>query len=184
MYIAIFLFIALYIYVVLKSQGVNIAWCTIMLLTFEGIYAYTQTEELREIFIQKKYSVWQDYIYLITSQFIYISVFSVPILIAELIMGTTILNVIVMYLSIMSSVIVFTTIGIMFPSKHENPFSAFVGTVIVILWLICIIVAYILIDKEIALYIMFVASLLLAIKLAVVGMGKLLKIRRCSCKIL
>ena len=173
--------IAMYIYVVLKGQDVQMAWCTILLLTFGGTYAYNQSEELRGILMQKKYSVWRDYVYLISSQLVYISVFSIPILAIEVATGTTIWKILLMYLSILASVIVFTTIGIMFPSKQENPFSAFIGTVIIILWLVCIIVAYILINKEVALYIMLAASIVLAIRLAVVGMDKLLKIKRCSC---
>ena len=132
--------------------------------------------------MQKTYSVWRDYVYLISSQIVYISAFSLPILITEIVTGTTVWNVVVMYVSIATSIVVFTTIGIMFPSKQENPFSAFVGTVIVILWLVCILVAYILINKEISLYIMLVASIIFAIRLAVVGMDKLFKIKRCSCK--
>lgn len=106
----------------------------VMLYAVNGIYMCIQTEGIRSLFYQKDYDVVKDYMYLIFSQIIYTYIVSVPFTIVALVKGSTIKNILLMYV-IMFCITVFSTfIGIVFVPKKENPISIMAGLVTIIIF--------------------------------------------------
>lgn len=135
-----YLIISIALYALLIIAKVPNAIYIMILLSVNGIYSYIQTESLRMISIQKKYSAIKDYYYLIISQYIYISLVSIPFVIISCIVEKNIKSNMMIFPAIALSVIIFTLIGIIIPPKRENPFTAIIGFAIILLIISIIII--------------------------------------------
>lgn len=135
-----YLIISIALYALLIITKVPNAIYIMILLSVNGIYSYIQTESLRMISIQKKYSAIKDYYYLIISQYIYISLVSIPFVIISCILEKNIKSNMMIFPTIALSVIIFTLIGIIIPPKRENPFTAIIGFAIILLIISIIII--------------------------------------------
>ncbi|WP_017472494.1 hypothetical protein [Amphibacillus jilinensis] len=101
-----------------------------------GLYMYSQTDRIRIIYFQLKYSAIKDYSCMIFSQFLFLLLISVPILMIQLFFYQTIFSInetLSIFLSLFLANIFSTLIGILFPGKKENPFSPFVGVLVMVI---------------------------------------------------
>lgn len=125
-YIIISIMIYFYLFLFTKTQA-NLA---LLLPSLVGIYFFIQTDSIRWHYLKNKYNIFLDYIFLLLSQFLFIVVVSLPFVIFEIMIKTDILRIFSFYGMLITSIILFTLIGILFPPKRENPFSVFLGLVI------------------------------------------------------
>ena len=125
-------FIALFIFCMTIVMKVEYGYYAILILSLNSLYGFVQTDELRYIAMQRKYSVFKDYMLLIASQVYYISLLAMPICLFNGIYTRDINFVGGLMLAIIFSVIFFSMAGIFFPARNENPFSAMFGIVFVL----------------------------------------------------
>lgn len=170
--------IALFLYVILKIGGSDYASMALTLLTVDGIYAYEQSESLRQMFRQKEYSIGRDYLYLLGGQSAYIGLLSLPVAIVELVLGGALWTVFQMYLSIFCAILFFTMVGILFPAKQENPFSALVGMVFIVILAVMAGLLYLMVDNILAIALLAAVMLAGAVWISLAGMKKLYRERR------
>jgi hypothetical protein len=170
---ALFLFLLL---IIGKSER---AYFSITILTINGMYAYIQSENIRYMLNIKKYKVLEDYIYLVFGQFIYISILSIPVLLINIFIFKNIGSCLMLFPIILVSIILFTMVGIIFPAKNENPFSAFLGISILILISISLIIIFFVLKlSQVAMLLIFGAILLLSIYLSLLGLKRLNQVKR------
>lgn len=106
------------------------------LVTTSGLYIYTQTDSIRINYYRFNYSAIKDYINLIISQYLYILITSLPILILGLIINKGNVNLydtLIIFGQLLLIIILSTLIGILFPAKKDNPFSPFIGFLIIVI---------------------------------------------------
>lgn len=106
------------------------------IVTTSGLYIYTHTDSIRINYYRFNYSAIKDYINLIISQYIYIFMASLPILILELLININNVNFydnLNIFGQLFLVILLSTLIGILFPTKKENPFSPFIGFLIMII---------------------------------------------------
>ena len=99
-----------------------------------GLYSYAQTDSIRFLSFKLNYHAFKDYISLILSQMIYLAVISIPLIFIQLAVDSSqlIVNELgQLSLNLSFAVILSTGIGILFPATKENPFSPFIGILIV-----------------------------------------------------
>lgn len=163
--ICIFLFIYSFILDISKAEYI------VLLLSVNGIYSYIQTESLRIIQFQKEYNVIKDYIYLILSQIIYISLVSIPFVLVSFITGNTTMYCLLIYPSIIVSVILFTLAGIIFPPKGENPFTVIIGFIIIFIAFISVLmICFVFNFNTRNMVIVLIATVIFSIYYSIIGM--------------
>lgn len=117
------------------TNGMVNPFNAIILLGTLGVYTYMQTDNIRMIFYQFKYNVWMDYGALLSSQLLYLLCISTPLFVLHFMLSSqssmfsvsSYLDVIV---TVLMTILTATYGGIIFPTKKENPFSAFMGMVL------------------------------------------------------
>ncbi|WYJ97551.1 hypothetical protein DOK67_0001860 [Enterococcus sp. DIV0212c] len=122
--------LTIYLYLLLFT---NIqASLAFLIPTIVGIYLFIQTENIRWYYSKKEYNVFWDYFNLIFSQYLFLSIVSSPFVLVELLFKKNVKEIFSFCFVLFLSILLFTLIGILFPPKRENPFSVFVGFVVVI----------------------------------------------------
>lgn len=172
--------ISVCIYLILKMNRIENSIYSMAILTVNSIYAYVQTENIRFIILQKRYSLYRDYLYIIISQLTYMFVFSFPVVMIELITNYDIKGIFILYLTMIGMVIIFSMVGIVFPAKQENPFSAIIGSGLVIVVFLLVGIAYMHINNKFVLYGSICVSEAVAITVSFLGMKKILYQNRCE----
>ncbi|MCR5640880.1 MAG: hypothetical protein K6G04_05940 [Lachnospiraceae bacterium] len=171
-------FIALFLYGMLLFMNMENAYYTILIVTLNALYAYVQTYSLRYVLMQKRYHVFYDYGLLVLSQVLYITLLSVPICVVQVVRSGSILFVRDLLVAIIFSVVFFTMAGILFPAKSENPFSAMMGILfLLIIGIMAVAVCFFLKLNEmgtmVVMFLLSVASILVSC----IGMTNLYKKR-------
>ena len=167
-------FIAVFSYVITIVMKIDKGYYVILILSLNSLYAYVETESLRNIIIQKKYSVVKDYCRIIMSQIIYISVLAIPVCIVDIFLNKEILFIVDLFVAIIFSVVFFTMAGILFPAKNENPFSAMVGIMfIIMIGLIAVSVCFFLKLNEKSIIVFMVLLSVASVSISIFGMNKL-----------
>ena len=167
-------FIAVFSYVITIVMKIDKGYYVILILSLNSLYAYVQTESLRNIIIQKKYSVVKDYCRIIMSQIIYISVLAIPVCIVDIFLNKEILFIVDLFVAIIFSVVFFTMAGILFPAKNENPFSAMVGIMfIIMIGLIAVSVCFFLKLNEKSIIVFMLLLSAASVSISIFGMNKL-----------
>ncbi|WP_342542079.1 hypothetical protein MHH33_13985 [Paenisporosarcina sp. FSL H8-0542] len=100
-------------------------------LAFNGIYHYVNTNSIRKLWWKTNYTVWKDYVFLISSQILYILFISLPLVIIVLIFNTSLTTNFMALASVTVAVFLFTLVGILFPPYDDNPFSVIISFVII-----------------------------------------------------
>lgn len=110
----------------------------LMLIALLGLYTYAQTDGIRLISYKLNYRASYDYLCLIFSQIVYVSIISLPLLLLHVLLSDTLFPLISylnVYFNIIITIIVTTYAGILFPTKKDNPFSPFIGTIMTMIFL-------------------------------------------------
>lgn len=122
-----YIILSLLIYIVLMFNRTKYAYYAFLLLMVNSIYFYIQTNEIRLLYLQKEYNVFKDYFMVLYSQIKYITGISLPFVLINNISYFNIKGVLLFYLILISGIILFIMVGILFPPKYENPFSVILG---------------------------------------------------------
>lgn len=127
-YIGVSYIIFLYLFMDNKSEYSLYA---LLPLAFNGIYHYVNTNSIRKLWWKTNYTVWKDYVFLISSQILYILFISLPLVIIVLIFNTSLTTNFMALASVTVAVFLFTLVGILFPPYDDNPFSVIISFVII-----------------------------------------------------
>lgn len=130
--------ISLFLFGMMQMAKIENGCYAILILALNALYAYVQTDELRYLTMQKKYSVGRDYVLLIGTQVFEILILSMPMIIITVVTTGKITFLLLFVVSVIFSVIFFTMAGILFPAKNENPFSAITGILFLVLILMAV----------------------------------------------
>ncbi|HSH23920.1 MAG TPA: hypothetical protein VLA13_00060 [Massilibacterium sp.] len=103
----------------------------VIIMAFNSIYSFTQSETLRMNMYKLHYNALKDYLYLISSQLIVIYTISIPLLILGLIVNQSYIHVLIPYLVMTFGTLIFVMAGILFPPYHDNPFSVVTSVAVV-----------------------------------------------------
>ncbi|WP_277678072.1 hypothetical protein [Gracilibacillus dipsosauri] len=106
---------------------------TMILLSFNGIYSFIHSQNLRQMMYKFDYVAWKDYLYLLVSQLIIIYLVSIPLLLSGFIMITTVIHFIIPYVVVTFGVLIFVLAGILFPPYNDNPFSVITSIAVVMI---------------------------------------------------
>jgi|GEM_PF-2781859 len=126
---ALFIFLKRYV----MTAGIINPFNAVMLVALLGLYTYTQTDKIRMIAYKLNYRCWYDYFALIFSQMLFISFLSILFFIVDLFISNTrfvVTSYLNIYFNTFITVLVTTYAGVLFPTKKENPFSPFMGTIL------------------------------------------------------
>lgn len=167
-------FIAVFIYLITIVMKIDKGYYIILILSLNSLYAYVQTESLRYIMIQKKYSVVKDYYRIIMSQIMYISLLAIPLCIVDIFLKKELYFIIDLFIAIIFSVVFFTMAGILFPAKNENPFSAMVGILfILMIGLIAVSICFFLELNNTSIIVFMILLSVSSVIVSIFGMNKL-----------
>lgn len=169
-------FIALFIYAISIALKVEYGYYSILILSINSLYAYVQTEDVRYILMQKNYCPKKDYINLIIGQISYITILAIPIVIVNMVVTRDISFIFGVFSLIISSIVLFSMVGIFFPAKNENPFAAMFGIAFILIIGILIIAVSFLMNLDTKHILLFFMGLMgLSIFFSIQGMGRLYK---------
>lgn len=169
-----YFFILLIIYGMLFYAQIPFSYFTLAILSINGVYAFVQTKDLRFLLLHHRYSPIKDFLYLILGQMSTILVLSIPIFILTLIQTKSLWFCVILYPSMLFCVLFFTMVGILFPPKNENPFSVFIGMLVVLLFLFALLCLCFVFHLElIPSILIFTCSTIAAIFLSILGLNKL-----------
>jgi hypothetical protein len=172
-------FIALFIFCMTIAMKVQYGYFIILILSLNSLYGFIETDELRYILMQRKYSVIKDYILLIASQVAYIGLLAMPICLFHGIYNRDITFIGILLLAIIFSVVFFTMAGIFFPAKNENPFSAMLGILfLLIIGILAVAICFFLKLDTIKIIIFMVVLTIFSVLLSMQGLKNLYKKRR------
>ncbi|WP_217587598.1 hypothetical protein [Lentibacillus saliphilus] len=104
---------------------------TIIMIAFNSIYSFTQSQNLRHIMYRFNYKAWKDYLYLLASQLFIIYLISIPLLILGFFVIESYLQFIIPYIVVTFGALIFVMAGILFPPYHDNPFSVVTSVAVV-----------------------------------------------------
>jgi len=104
---------------------------TTIIISFNSIYSFISSQNLRKVLYRFNYVAWKDYLYLIVSQLLIIYFVSIPLFLPGLIIIQSIVHIFIPYVVITFSVLIFVLAGILFPPYHDNPFSVITSIAVV-----------------------------------------------------
>ncbi|WP_411954318.1 hypothetical protein ACKXGF_14055 [Alkalibacillus sp. S2W] len=104
---------------------------TTVILSFNSIYSFIHSQNLRKVLYRFNYLAWKDYLYLITSQLIIIYSVSLLLFVPGLITIQSMIHLIIPYVVVTFSVLIFVLAGILFPPYNDNPFSVITSIAVV-----------------------------------------------------
>lgn len=131
-YATIILVYCVFIFLSLSSS-MNPLYALFLNVTL-GLYSYAQTDPIRLLSFKLDYCAFKDYVGLILSQVAYLIVIAIPLILVQFITDSPqlmISELAPLSLSLTFAVILSTCIGILFPATKENPFSPFMGVLII-----------------------------------------------------
>jgi len=105
----------------------------IVFLSFNSIYSYIQSQNIRVIMYNLSYQAWRDYLYLIGSQMIAHFIVTLPLLFLGILSIQNHINLIAPYGFLILGTLILTMTGILFPPYNDNPFSVVTSMVVVII---------------------------------------------------
>src|SRR5699024_7958250 len=104
---------------------------TTIIISFNSIYSFISSQNLRKVLYRFNYVACKDYLYLIVSQLLIIYFVSIPLFLPGLIIIQSIVHIFIPYVVITFSVLIFVLAGILFPPYHDNPFSVITSIAVV-----------------------------------------------------
>lgn len=105
----------------------------IVLQSFNAIYGFIYSQNVRQIMYKLRYVAWKDYLYLVASQIIMIYIISIPLFFSGLLVIQSSLHLIIPYIVVTFSILMFILAGILFPPYNDNPFSVVTSILVVMI---------------------------------------------------
>gem|GEM_PF-2609495 len=118
-------------FVLLYSGQYNYIIYPIILLVFNAIYSFVQSDNLRKLSYQVQYNPLKDYIALITSQIYLVYGTSLPLFITAVVIGAGQWHLILPYVIATLGIFLFVMAGILFPPYEDNPFSIITSILVI-----------------------------------------------------
>ncbi|MGJ3189691.1 hypothetical protein [Paenarthrobacter sp. FR1] len=148
------------------------------LITFQGVYAYVNSEPLRRI-STLHVSAWTHYLSIVGSQVILWVTIAVPVVAGSLAQGIEISACLPVAGFCLSNILISTLIGIAFPPEKGNPFTVLVGAVLAIIVILTIALGLNVFNLEPAMSAVVYSFLnILVVTYSILGMQRMERIRR------
>lgn len=104
---------------------------TSIIMAFNSIYSFIQSQNIRILLYKFNYRAWKDYVYLIGSQLIICYVSSVPLFLLGIVAINSSIHMIIPYVISTLGVLVLVMAGIIFPPYDDNPFSVITSVLVI-----------------------------------------------------
>lgn len=113
-------------------QNIVLPPFVLVLITFQGIYAYSNSEPLRKL---TAYSggILKNYLCLVGSQAVLFLALAVPTVTASQLQGTAFTTSLLIVGFCLGNILISTLIGIAFPPEKGNPFTVLMGVVLTVI---------------------------------------------------
>lgn len=174
-----YIILAYFIFALFTMVGDKNSIYAVVILSLNGMYLYFHTEGVRFLQLQKHYSVIQDYCSLLAAQVFHVVVFSLPTMAVYLLVFRDLMECFIVCMTMCFSSVVMICVGILFPTKKDNPFSAIlgIGSLILVSFLILFVLFFV--DMTmLEIVIIFLAVTVLCVVLSLQGMYNLVRRER------
>lgn len=123
--------ISLAVYILIEFLKMNHGIFIFLLLAFNSVYAVVQTDSLRFLAQNMRiYSPKKDYLNLLISNAILVFISATPAIIYEIVSSQNYMDIFLFISMGVIFILFMLLLGILFPPKHDNPFSIILGSVI------------------------------------------------------
>lgn len=174
-----YIILAYFIFALVTMMGNKNSLYSIMILSLNGMYLYFHTEGLRFLQLQKRYSVIQDYCSLLAAQVFHAVVISLPMMMIHLLVFRDFMECFMVYMSMCFAHVVMICVGILFPTKKDNPFSAVLGIGSLMLFSFVILcVLFFIKISTLGIVVVFLTITVLCVMLSLQGMCNLVRRER------
>lgn len=174
-----YIILAYFIFAMFTMMGNKNSLYSIMILSLNGMYLYCHTEGVRFLQLQKHYSVIQDYGWLLAAQVFHTVEVSLPMMVIHLLVFRNFMECLVVYMAMCFAHVVMICVGILFPTKKDNPFSAMLGIGSLMLFSFVILFALFIIKAStLGLVVVFLVVTALCVMLSLQGMDNLVRRER------
>lgn len=113
-------------------QNIVIPPFVLALITFQGIYAYSNSEPLRRMAVHTG-KLSHNYLCLIGSQAVLFMAVAIPVVALSLFQGIEFTLILTIVGFCLSNILISTLIGIAFPPEKGNPFTVLIGVVLALI---------------------------------------------------
>ncbi|MCP1412974.1 hypothetical protein [Paenarthrobacter sp. A20] len=159
-------------------QHIVIPPYVLALITFQGVYAYVNSEPLRRMSVLHV-SAWRNYASILGSQIILWVTVAIPVTAASLAQGIELSACLPVAGFCLSNILISTLIGIAFPPEKGNPFTVLVGAVLAIIVILTITLGLNVFNLEPAISAVVYSVLnILVVTYSILGMQRMERIRR------
>ncbi|MET3366994.1 UNVERIFIED_CONTAM: hypothetical protein ABIE34_000215 [Jeotgalibacillus campisalis] len=159
-------------------QHMTIPPYVLALITFQGVYAYVNSEPLRRM-SALDVSAWKNYLSIIGSQVILWVAVAIPVVAASLVQGIEISACLPVAGFCLSNILISTLIGIAFPPEKGNPFTVLVGAILAIIIILTIALGLNVFNLEPVMSAVVYSVLnILVVTYSILGMQRMERIRR------
>lgn len=174
-----YIILAYFIFAMLTMMGNKNSLYSIMILSLNGMYLYCHTEGVRFLQLQKHYSLIQDYSWLLAAQVFHTVEVSLPMMVIYLLVFRDFIGCFVVYMAMCFAHVVMICVGILFPTKKDNPFSAMLGIGSLMLFSFIILFALFIIKAStLGIVVVFLVVTVLCVMLSLQGMDNLVRRER------
>lgn len=171
--------IAYFIFIMAILLRVQYGVFSILILSINCLYAYTHTDSLRNLLYQKNYSSIIDYFAMVGSHVLYSIILSAPMIVINALLFSNYKECFLLYPLIVFSDAMFIMVGILFPPKKDNPFSACVGIGLIFILGIVLVLACGLMELSNEMQTaVFVVVFCFSVLLSQIGMKKIQRMER------
>lgn len=174
-----YIILAYFIFALVTMMGNKNSLYSIMILSLNGIYLYFHTEGVRFLQLQKRYSVIQDYGSLLAAQVFHAVVVSLPMMMIHLLVFRDFMGCFMVYMAMCFAHVVMICVGILFPAKKDNPFSAMLGIGSLMLFsFVILFVLFFIKLSTLGIVVVFLTIAVLCVMLSLQGMCHLVRRER------
>lgn len=159
-------------------KGIEMPPYVLILLTFQGIYSFSNSVPLRKSVLYPGSSL-ANYVCLIGSQYVLLGVVAIPMIAISSVQGIELSSSLFVLALCISNVLLSTFIGIIFPPEKGNPFSVLIGVVLTMIVVITVTLGLNLFNLSPSLNITaFLVLNVVVVLYSIVGMNRIERIAR------
>ncbi|WP_189015189.1 hypothetical protein [Paenarthrobacter histidinolovorans] len=148
------------------------------LITFQGVYAYVNSEPLRRM-SALRFSAWKNYLSIVCSQLILWVTVAIPVVAVSLAQGIEVSACLPVAGFCLSNILISTLIGIAFPPEKGNPFTVLVGAVLAIIIILTIALGLNVFNlKPVVSAVVYSVLNILVVMYSILGMRRMERIQR------
>lgn len=174
-----YIILAYFIFALVTMMGDKNSLYAIVILSLNGMYLYVHTEGVRFLQLQKRYSVIRDYCSLLAAQVFHAVLVSLPMTAVYLLVFGNFKGCFTVYMVVCFSNVTMICVGILFPTKKDNPFSAILGIGSLMLFsFVILFVLFFIRMTMLGIVVVFLTITVLCVMLSLQGMRHLVRRER------